>query len=84
MIGMLVADNAAKLVLARILGRGLAWKMRNVGYPGKLPLDADLECGSDAGRLVEAAGQQLDHRAADLAVGERRSARPAEVALGAG
>src|SRR5580698_3469086 len=67
MIRMLVADDAAQLVLAIVLQRSLARQVGNRDHPAEPGLGTVLPDRNQPIRAVEGAGHDLDARAVDAA-----------------
>src|SRR6478672_12937300 len=84
MVRMLVADDAAKLVRAVVLQRGLARQIGDADHPAEPGFGAELLGRYHPVRPVECAGHDLDPRAVDAAKAQRRAAIRAEIALGNG
>src|SRR5258707_3874126 len=84
MVRMLVADDAAKLVRAVVLQRGLARQIGDADHPAEPRVGAELLGRDQPIRPVEGAGHDLDPRAVDAAEAERGTAIPAKIALGNG
>ena len=69
-----MADDAAELVLAVVLERGLAGQVRNRDHPAEPGFGAVLPDRDQTIRPVEGAGHDLDAGAVDAAKTQRRAA----------
>src|ERR1700728_4190628 len=82
MIRMLMVDDAAQLLLAVVLQRGLAWQVRDRDHPAEPGFSAILPDRDQPVRPVESASHDLDAGAVDAAETEGRAAIPAKIAFG--
>src|SRR3984893_14336821 len=82
MVGMLVADDTAKLVRTIVLQRGLARQIGDGHHPAEPGFGAELLGRFHPVRTVERTGHDLDPGAVDAAKAERRAAGGAKITLG--